>query len=39
MRLNTELGFNPFKFERALKGLLGQMGDRHAAEMPMALSA
>jgi hypothetical protein len=39
MRLNTKLGFNPFKFERALKGLLAQMGDRHAAETPMALSA
>lgn len=39
MRLNNKLGFNPFKFERALKALLAQMGDRHAAEMPLALSA
>jgi hypothetical protein len=38
MRLNTEWGFNPFKFERALKGLLAQMGDR-PVEMPLALSA
>jgi hypothetical protein len=39
MRLNTKLGFNPFKFERALRGLLAQMDDRHAGDMPMALSA
>ena len=39
MRLNTKWGFNPMKFERALKGLLAQMGEARAAEMPMALSA
>jgi len=38
MRLNTKWGFNPMKFERALKGLLAQMGDR-PVEMPLALSA
>jgi hypothetical protein len=41
MRLNTKWGFNPLKFERALKGLLAQMGEpeHRAAAMPMALSA
>ncbi len=38
-RLNTKWGFNPFKFERALKGLLAQMGERDRREAPMALSA
>lgn len=38
-RLNTKWGFNPFKFERALKGLLAQMGELDRCEPPMALSA
>ena len=38
-RLNTKLGFNPFKFERALKGLLAQMGEKDRREMALALSA
>lgn len=38
MRLNTARGFSPLKFERALKGLLAQMGER-PAEMPLARSA
>ena len=41
MRLNTKWGFNPLKFDRALRGLLAQMDEpgRRPAEMPMALSA
>ena len=29
MRLNTHWGFNPRKFERALQGLLVQVGEPH----------
>ena len=39
MRLNTTWGFNPLKFERALKGLLAQMGEPDRRETPMARSA
>ena len=38
-RLNTKWGFNPFKFERALKGLLVQMGEKDRRETPLARSA
>jgi len=38
-RLNTKWGFNPLKFERALKGLLAQIGEPDRRERPMALSA
>jgi hypothetical protein len=31
MRLNTQWGFNPLKFERELQGLLGQLDDEAAA--------
>lgn len=41
MRLNTERGFNPVKFERALLELMAKIaeGQRRAAESEMALAA
>jgi hypothetical protein len=38
MRLNTEYGFNPLKFERALHDLLSQLDDG-SARQPERLSA
>jgi hypothetical protein len=41
MRLDADRGFNPLKFERALRGLLAQLdtSSQDPAEMPIALSA
>jgi hypothetical protein len=36
MRLNAERGFNPLKFERALRSLLAELEQQRAARYPMA---